>query len=149
MRPGDAGRGPVDRPPGSRAALLRSVACRGRTGKPPLNRAGTSLVEVIIAVAIVGVGIAGVASLTAASARILVQTRALDETHTLLRSFVDSAAASAVGGAESGSRILATGVLAWSVPGTPGADAWARFEHAVLSSPIQIDFVVPASRGTP
>lgn len=114
-----------------------------------MNRAGTSLVEVIIAVAIVGVGIAGVASLTAASARILVRTRALDETHTLLQSFVDSAAASTGGGAESGSRTLAIGVLAWSVPVTPGADAWVRFEHAALSSPIQIDFVVPASLGTP
>lgn len=114
-----------------------------------MNRAGTSLVEVIIAVAIVGVGIAGVASLTAASARILVQTRALDETHSLLQSFVDSVAASAGEGAESGSRTLATGVLTWSVPGTPGADAWARLEHAALSFPIQIDFVVPAWLRTP
>ena len=114
-----------------------------------MNRAGTSLVEVVIAVAIVGVGIAGVASLTAASARILVQTRALDETHALLQSFVDSAAASTGEGAESGSRTQATGVLTWSVPRTPGADAWARFEHAALSDPIQIDFVVPASLGAP
>ena len=114
-----------------------------------MNRAGTSLVEVVIAVAIVGVGIAGVASLTAASARILVQTRALDETHALLQSFVDSAAASMGGGVESGSRSHPTGVLTWSVPRTPGADAWARFEHAALSSPIQIDFIVPASLGAP
>ena len=114
-----------------------------------MNRAGTSLVEVVIAVAIVGVGIAGVASLTASSARILVQTRALDETHTLLQSFVDSTVASVDGGAESGSRTNATGVLTWNVPRTPGADAWARFEHAALSHPIQIDFVVPASLGGP
>lgn len=114
-----------------------------------MNQAGTSLVEVIIAVVIVGVGIAGVASLTAASARILVQTRALDETHSLLQSFVDSAAASTGQGAESGSRTHATGVLAWSVPRTPGAEAWARFEHAALSSPIRVDFVVPASRNAP
>ena len=107
------------------------------------------MVEVIVAVTILGVGIAGVASVTASSARILMQARALDETHTLLQSFVDSTSASADTAAESGSRTLATGVLSWSVPGTPGADAWARFEHALLSSPIQIDFVVPASAGTP
>ena len=114
-----------------------------------MTQAGTSLVEVVIAVAIVGVGIAGVASLTAASARILVQTRALDETHALLQSFVDSTTASAGGGVESGSRTEATGVLTWSVPKTPGADAWARFEHAALSSPVQVEFVVPASLGAP
>ena len=127
---------------------MRPVACCGGRGERPLDRAGTSLVEVIIAVAIVGVGIAGVASLTAASARILVQTRALDETHTLLQSFVDSVAASRVTGEESGSRTHPAGVLTWSVPSAPGAEAWARFEHAVLSAPIQIDFIVPASSGT-
>ena len=130
-------------------AWLRSVASFPGRGKFRMNQAGTSLVEVVIAVAIVGVGIAGVASLTAASARILVQTRALDETHALLQSFVDSAAASMGGGVESGSRSHPTGVLTWSVPRTPGADAWARFEHAALSSPIQIDFIVPASLGAP
>lgn len=128
---------------------VRSVASRPRRGTPPMNRAGTSLVEVIIAVAIVGVGIAAVASLTAASARILVQVRALDETHTLLQSFVDSATASPRGGAESGNRTHPTGVLTWLVPGSPGAEAWARFDHAVLSVPIRIDFVVPATPGTP
>lgn len=104
--------------------------------------------EVIIAAAIIGVGIAGVASLTAASARILVQARALDETHTLLQSFVDSVAASTVTGPESGSRTHPTGVLTWQVPGAPGAEAWARFEHAALSAPIRIDFIVPARPGT-
>ena len=131
------------------AGLKRSVASRPGCGKSPMDRAGASLVEVIVAVVIVGVGIAGVASLTAASARILVQVRALDETYTLLQSFVDSAAASTGGGVESGSQTLPTGVLTWSVPGSPGAEAWARFDHAVLSAPIQIDFVVPALVGTP
>lgn len=118
-------------------------------GRPSLNRAGTSLVEVIIAVVIVGVGIAGVASVTAGSARILVKARALDETHALLQSFVDSVAAGTGGGSESGSRTHETGVLSWSVPGTPGAGAWARFAHASLSSPIQVHFVIPALPATP
>ena len=131
------------------AGSKRSVASRPKCGKPPMNRAGVSLVEVIVAVVIVGVGIAGVASLTAASARILVQVRALDETYALLQSFVDSAAASPGGGVESGSRTHPTGVLTWNVPGSPGAEAWARFDHAVLSAPIRIGFVVPASPGTP
>ena len=125
------------------------MGCHLGRGESRIGRAGSSLVEVIIAVAILGVGIAGVASVTASSARILVQARALDETHALLQSFVDSTLVSAGMGAESGSTTHATGVLTWSVPNTPGADAWARFEHALLSSPIRIDFVVPVSRGTP
>ena len=118
-------------------------------GEPGIGRAGHSLVEVIIAVAILGVGIAAVASVTASSARILMQARALDETHTLLQSFVDSTSATAVTGVESGTTTHATGVLTWSVPKTPGAGAWARFEHVLLSSPVRIDFVVPVSPGTP
>ena len=132
-----------------RDALMSPGASRPGHGTAPITRAGTSLVEVIIAMTILGVGIAGVASLTAASARILVQARALDETHILLQSFVDSAVVSGGPGVESGSRTHAAGVLTWNVPSTPGADAWARFEHTVLSSPIRIDFVVPASLGTP
>lgn len=129
--------------------LMRSTELEPGSRKSRTGRAGSSMVEVIVAVTLLGVGIAGVASVTASSARILMQARALDETHTLLQSFVDSTSASAGTGAESGSRTLATGVLSWSVPGTPGSGAWARFEHALLSSPIQIDFVVPASAGTP
>ena len=114
-----------------------------------MNRAGTSLVEVIIAVAIVGVGIAGVASLTAASARILVQTRAMDDAHALLQGFVDSVTVSPGRGVESGNRAYATGLLTWLVPGTPGSDAWVRFEHNLLPEPIRIDFVIPAAPGAP
>lgn len=132
-----------------RDALMSSGASHSGHGAAGMNRVGTSLVEVIIAMAIMGVGIAGVASLTAASARILVQARALDQTHILLQNFVDSAVVSGGPGVESGSRTHATGVLTWNVPSTPGADAWARFEHTVLSSPVRIDFVVPASLGTP
>lgn len=133
----------------SRAALKRPVAPRPGRGGPPMNRAGASLVEVIVAVVIVGVGIAGVSSLTAASVRILVQVRALDETHALLQSFVDSAAASPGDGAESGSRTHPTGVLAWLVPGSPGAEGWASFDHVLLSAPIRIDFFVPVSPAMP
>lgn len=135
-----------------RWAWLRSVACRsGRGGvrAARMKRSGSSLVEVVLAVAIVGVGIAGVASLTAASARVLVRTRALDETRMLLRSFADSASASTEPGAGTGSRTHAAGVLTWSVPGTPGAIAWARFEHNILPDPIRIDFVIPTPAGTP
>ena len=130
-------------------ALERPVAPAPGHRAPSGCRAGASLVEVIVAVVIVGVGIAGVASLTAASARIIVQVRALDETYTMLQSFVDSAATWPGGSVETGSRNHPAGVLTWSVPGLPGAAAWVRFDHAALSSPIRIDFVVPASAGTP
>ena len=114
-----------------------------------MNRAGTSLVELVVAVAILGVGIAGVASLTAVSARTLVRARSLDEAHVLLQSFVDSAVTATVPGPESGRRVDSTGTLDWSVPSAPGAHAWARFEHVALSEPIRIDFVVPASPISP
>ena len=131
------------------SALMRSTGIDLGRATCRIGRAGSSLVEVIIAVAILGVGIAGVASVTASSARLLMRARALDETHTLLQSFVDSTSATAVMGVESGTTTHATGVLTWSVPRTPGAGAWARFEHVLLSSPVQIDFVVPVAPGTP
>ena len=122
-----------------------SIPLPGARGRRRMNRAGTSLVEVIIAVALVGVGIAGVASVTATAARVLVRTGALDETHALLQGFVDSVAAAPERGAESGSRAYPVGVLAWSVPRTPGAAAWVSFGHDVLPDAIRVDFVVPAS----
>ena len=112
-----------------------------------MNRAGVSLVELVVAVVIVSVGVAGVASLTATAARTLVHARALDEAHVLLRSFVDSAGAGA--GPESGRRTLHAGVLTWSVPTAPGSGAWARFQHVALPAPIQIEFIVPVAPGTP
>ena len=111
--------------------------------------AGTSLVEVVVAVAILGVGIAGVASLTAAAARTLVRARSLDEAHMLLQSFVDSAVAAPVRGPESGRRVHPEGVLDWTVPSSPGSDAWVRFEHRGLPAPVRIEFVVPASPVSP
>ena len=108
-----------------------------------MNRAGVSIVELLVAVAIVGVGVAGVASLTAAAARSLVHARALDETNVLLRNFADSVVAE--GGHGSGIAELPSGSLAWSIPQTPGTSGWARFEHVALPAPVQIDFAIPAT----
>ena len=135
--PENRGSGAGDRPVAGRA--------------PPPNRAGTSLVELILAVAILGVGIAGVASLTAAAARTLVRAKALDETHILLQSFVDSAVAAAAPSAGRGRRVHPSGVLEWNVPSVPGSDAWVRFEfeHEARAEAIRIDFVVPAHPASP
>lgn len=103
------------------------------------------MVEVVVAVVILGVGIAGVASLTAAAARTLVRAKSLDEAHMLLQSFVDSAVAAPVRGPESGRRAHPRGVLDWTVPSAPGSGAWVRFEHRGLPAPIRVEFVVPAS----
>ena len=108
-----------------------------------MNRSGVSIVELLVAVVIVSVGVAGVASLTAAAARSLVRARALDESHVLLRNFADSVLAE--GGHGSGSAELPSGDLAWSIPQAPGTAGWARFEHVALPAPVQIDFTVPAA----
>ena len=97
--------------------------------------------ELVVAVAIVSLGVAGVASLTAAAARSLVHARALDETHVLLRNFVDSV--SAEGESGSGSSVLPSGTLSWNVPQTPGLGAWVSFEHVALPTSIRLDFIVP------
>lgn len=109
-----------------------------------MNRSGVSIVELVVAVAIVSVGVAGVASLTAAAARSLVHARALDETHVLLRNFADSVVTE--GGHGSGVAELPSGSLAWNIPRTPGMSGWARFEHVALPAPVQIEFTVPAAR---
>ncbi len=108
-----------------------------------MNRSGVSIVELLVAVAIVSLGVAGVASLTAAAARSLVHARALDEAHVLLRDFADSVLAEGSHG--SGSAELATGTLAWSIPQSPGASGWARFEHVALPAPVRIEFAVAAA----
>ena len=105
-----------------------------------MNRSGVSIVELVVAVAIVSVGVAGVASLTAAAAGCLVQARALDETHVLLRTFADSVLAE--GGHGSGSAALPSGTLTWSVPQASGGHAWAMFEHVALPAPVQLEFTV-------
>ncbi|MDE2764103.1 MAG: prepilin-type N-terminal cleavage/methylation domain-containing protein [Gemmatimonadota bacterium] len=126
-------------------AAGRSDGWRGRC----TNRSGTSLVELVVAVVILGVGIAGVASLTAAAAGTLVRARSIDEAHALLQSFVDSAVADPVRGPESGRHVHPAGALNWSVPHAPGSVAWARFDHVALTAPIRVDFVVPASPTRP
>lgn len=112
-----------------------------------MSRSGVTIVELVVAVAIVSMGVAGVASLTAAAARSLVHARALDEAHVLLRNFVDSVAAA--GGSGAGNAPLPSGTLSWSVPPTPGSDAWARFEHMALPTAVRIDFTVPAATPSP
>lgn len=112
-----------------------------------MSRRGVCIVELLVAVAIVGVGVAGVASLTAAAARSLVEARALDETHVLLRNFADSVLAEGSHG--SGSANLPSGTMTWNVPGAPGAGGWARFEHVALPVAVQLDFTVAATLPLP
>lgn len=104
-----------------------------------MNRAGTSLVELVVAIAIVGLGVAGVSSLTAAAARTLVRARALDEAHAELQSFVDSARVG--GGPVSGHEDLPTGRLTWHVPQDPGSEAWVQIDHIALPEPVVVRFL--------
>ena len=108
-----------------------------------MNRAGTSLVELVVAVAIVGLGVVGVSSLTAAAARTLIRARALDEAHVALQSFVDSARVR--GGPVSGHRDLSYGRLTWSVPQGPGSEAWVQIDHIALPEPVVVRFRPRAS----
>ena len=124
---------------------------RNRLRSPPANpavtgAAGTSLVELVFAVTLLGVGLTAVASVTALAARELTRARSLDEAHAVLQSFVDSALAASAPGPESGSRTHSAGALHWSVPRAAGAAAWARFEHAALAEPVRIDFFASASQ---
>jgi len=108
-----------------------------------MSRAGTSLVELVVAIAIVGFGVVGVSSLTAAAARTLVRARALDEAQTALLSFVDSARIG--GGPVSGHRDLPSGRLTWSVPQDPGSEAWVQIVHVALSEPVVMRFLTRAA----
>lgn len=107
-----------------------------------MNRSGTSLAELVVAVAIVGLGVVGVSSLTATAARTLVRARALDDAHVTLQSFVDSARVG--NGPVSGRRDLPSGELSWSVPQDPGSEAWVRIDHIALPEPLVVRFNVPA-----
>lgn len=112
-----------------------------------MNRAGASMMELVVAVAIVGVGVAGVASLTATAARSLVHAAALDEARVELQSFVDSIMrleALAVG---SGERAHGAGVLRWSTLAPPESQGWASFEHVALPADIRIEFVMRSVPG--
>lgn len=105
------------------------------------NRRGTSLPEVLVAIAILGIGLGSVAALTRLSVSALVRVRATDEAHAVLQSFVDSTSAAGTR-PFAGSRELDFGKLSWEVPASPGAVAWARFEHQSLPAPVEIAFVV-------
>jgi len=107
-----------------------------------MNSAGTSMMELVVAVAIVGVGVAGVASLTATAARSLVHAAALDEARVELQSFVDSIVRLEVGAAASGERTHEAGVLRWSVVAPPQSQGWASFEHVALPADVRIEFVM-------
>lgn len=112
-----------------------------------MTRAGVSLMELVAAAAIAGLGMAAVASLTATAARTLARAGALDEAHAVLRSFVDSARAG--DGPASGRRDLPSGALTWSVPQAPGSDAWAQFDHVALPDSIVVRFNVVATEVVP
>ena len=112
-----------------------------------MNRSGTSLIELVVAVAIVGLGVVGVSSLTAAAARTLVRARALDEAHAALQSFVDSARIGS--GPVSGQRDLPTGTLSWNVPQDPGSEAWVRIDHIALPASVVVRFNVVSAGGVP
>ena len=126
------------------------LECRGRFvhGLLAADASGTSLVELVFAVTLLGVGLTAVASLTALAARELATARALDEAHGHLQAFVDSAWAASVPGRETGSRAHAVGVLSWRLPQAPGAAAWVRFEHHGLAEPVQLDFFAPFPFGS-
>lgn len=111
-----------------------------------MNRSGGSIIELVVAVAIVGVGITGVASLTATAVRTMARARALDDTHATLLNFMDSMRVE--GGVGSGQRSLPLGTLTWSVPDVTGGDAWAQFDHVALPDPVLLRFsVLSASSG--
>lgn len=116
-----------------------------------MNRSGVSMMELVVAVAIVSVGVAGVASLTATAARTLVHATALDEARVQLQSFVDSVMVNGVGVEVTGERTHHAGVLNWSVSVHPQSPGWASFKHVALPAGIRVDFAVrttPDESGT-
>ena len=107
-----------------------------------MNRSGVSMMELVVAVAIVSVGVAGVASLTATAARTLVHATALDEARVQLQSFVDSVMMNGAGIEATGERTHHAGVLSWSVSAHPASPGWVSFKHVALPSRIRVDFAV-------
>lgn len=108
-----------------------------------MNRVGASLVEVVVAVALLGIGISGVAALTGASVRALGRARAMDDAHFVLAGFADSVIAAGGGAPGRGERQLPTGVLSWEFAPL-GTTGWVRFQHMGLPDPFVIDFAAPA-----
>ena len=115
-----------------------------------MNRCGGSFVEAVVALAVLGVGVAAVAGVTSGAAQALARARALDDAHALLDSFVDSVAAvhgaGSSGGADKGQVSLEWGDLSWEVA-PPGSVGWARVEHRALPSPVEVAFALPADSG--
>lgn len=114
-----------------------------------MNTSGVSMMELVVAVAIVSVGIAGVASLTATAARTLVHATAMDEARVNLHSFVDSVMLNGVQAGSSGERTHQAGVLSWSLSAPAGSPSWASFEHVALPARIRVDFAVRTTRDEP
>ncbi len=102
-----------------------------------MNRSGTTLVEIVVAVALAGIGVVGVASLTIAATRTLARARAIDETYTVLQSFVDSVRMTT--GPDAGARPTALGTLSWELAASPG-ESWARFDHIALDDSVVVGF---------
>ncbi len=107
-----------------------------------MNRSGATLVEVVVAVTLAGVGVTGVASLTAAAMRTLTRARALDESYTVLTEFVDSARH--VSGPDRGEREHPLGLLRWRLVASPG-ESRAQFDHMVLDDSVAIHFTVASA----
>ncbi len=107
-----------------------------------MNRSGTTLVEVIVAMALAGIAVMSVASLTIAATRTLARARALDEAYELLQSFVDSARMST--GPDAGARAHPLGTLSWELAASPG-ESWARFDHIALDDSVVVHFAVAST----
>lgn len=114
-----------------------------------MNTSGVSMMELVVAVTIVSVGVAGVASLTATSARTLVRATALYEARVELQNFVDSVMLNGVGVEAAGARAHPAGVLNWSVSAHPGSPGWASFKHVALPAGIRVDFAVRTTSDEP
>ncbi len=115
-----------------------------------MNRDGSSLVESVVALAVLGVGVAAMAGLTGVAARALARARALDDAHAALESFADSAAAvyaaGSAAGVGQGQRSLDWGELSWDLAAL-GSVGSIRVEHRALPSPVEIEFALPADSG--
>ena len=112
-----------------------------------MNRVGGSLIELIAAAIVMGVGVTAVASLTATAARATARARAMDETHAILRSFVDSLRVEGTPG--QGRTALPEGTVTWGVPSVPGEDAWVQFDHVALPDSVVIRFALVSDLHVP
>ncbi len=112
-----------------------------------MNRVGGSLIELVAAVVVVGVGLTAVASLAATAGRTTARARALDETHATLLSYVDSLRHEGTPGP--GQTLLPTGTVSWAVPSVPGDGAWVQFDHVALPDSVRIRFALASELHAP